>query len=178
MALRSTLTTLAEGLAEQILEAIRTTSLEELLGETGSSKSAAAASRPAASASRPAKARASNGRLPRRSMTEITEVVGRITELLRKSPGGLRAEQIRSNLGMQAKEMPRPIKELLDSGKVRITGQKRATTYILKTGASSNGAAKVKTASSKPSKSAKPAKKKSAKSSKPSKAKTTTTKKS
>ncbi len=52
--------------------------------------------------------------------------------LLRVSPKGLRAEEIRAKLGLQSKELPRPLKEGLDGGRFAKSGQKRATTYTLK----------------------------------------------
>jgi hypothetical protein len=60
--------------------------------------------------------------------------------LLRQTPKGLRAEQIREELGLQAKELPRPLNEALDSGRLAKSGQKRATTYFVK-GAASKAAA-------------------------------------
>jgi hypothetical protein len=77
--------------------------------------------------------------LPRRSANDIAQVVERIVALLRQSSKGLRAEQIRQKLGLQAKELPRPLKEALDSGRLSKSGQKRATTYFLK---GSGGASK------------------------------------
>lgn len=50
--------------------------------------------------------------------------------LVKKHGDGLRAEQIRAELGMQAKELPRVLKEGLASRKLRSKGQKRATTYF------------------------------------------------
>ncbi|WP_394847349.1 hypothetical protein LZC95_07775 [Pendulispora brunnea] len=52
--------------------------------------------------------------------------------LLKAHAAGLRAEQIRAALGLEAKELPRPLKELLRSKKVKTKGQKRATTYFAK----------------------------------------------
>ena len=49
--------------------------------------------------------------------------------LVENRPRGLRAEQIRSELGMQAKEMPRVLGEGLATRRLRKRGQKRATTY-------------------------------------------------
>jgi len=48
---------------------------------------------------------------------------------VRKSKDGLRAEEIRTGLGMQAKEIPRVLKEGLATKKLKSKGQKRATTY-------------------------------------------------
>jgi hypothetical protein len=53
-----------------------------------------------------------------------------VVSLVRSHKEGLRAEQIRSELGMQAKEMPRVLKEGLVKRKLRSKGQKRATTYF------------------------------------------------
>jgi hypothetical protein len=44
----------------------------------------------------------------------------------------MRAEEIRSMLGMQAREMPRILKEGLAKKKLTSKGQKRATTYFAK----------------------------------------------
>jgi hypothetical protein len=49
---------------------------------------------------------------------------------VKKHKEGLRAEQIREELGLQAKELPRVLKEGLSSRKLKSKGQKRATTYF------------------------------------------------
>jgi hypothetical protein len=74
----------------------------------------------------------SAGRLPRRSADEISAALDQIVALVSKNKDGLRAEQIRSELGMQAKELPRVLKEGLNTKKLRSKGQKRATTYFAK----------------------------------------------
>jgi hypothetical protein len=56
----------------------------------------------------------------------IESIVG----LLQKHPEGLRAEQIREALNVEAKELPRPLAEALEQNRVNKTGQKRATTYF------------------------------------------------
>jgi len=53
-----------------------------------------------------------------------------VTSLVKKHKEGLRAEQIREELGLQAKELPRVLKEGLSSRKLKSKGQKRATTYF------------------------------------------------
>lgn len=94
-------------------------------------KVAAAAPAPAAKAPKAAaKAPKSSGRLARRSMADIGNVVSDIVSLLGQHPEGLRSEQIRSALGLQAKELPRPIQDGLDAGSITKVGQKRATTYF------------------------------------------------
>jgi len=69
------------------------------------------------------------GRLRRRSPAEIAKALSAIVELVKKSPKGLRAEQIRAQLKMEAKEMPRVLKEGLGKKVLKSKGQKRSTTY-------------------------------------------------
>jgi hypothetical protein len=86
--------------------------------------------------------------------------VGRIVELLESHADGLRAEQIRDTLGLQAKELPRPIAEALDAKKITKVGEKRATTYFAGSGrrtapVAKTGNAKGKTTKGKPGRPAK-----------------------
>jgi hypothetical protein len=53
-----------------------------------------------------------------------------IVSLLKQHSSGLRAEQIRKQLSMQAKELPRPLAEGLQAKALRKKGQKRATVYF------------------------------------------------
>ncbi|HZU81520.1 MAG TPA: hypothetical protein VE987_01325 [Polyangiaceae bacterium] len=133
--LRQRLNELAASFASTVLGAIRGASLEDLLAE--SSKNGRRTGQRAAGGDGAAMRapRRRPGRLPRRSADDIAKVVERILGLLQQNPKGLRAEQIRDALGLQAKELPRPLKEALDTGRVAKSGQKRATTYTLKSGA-------------------------------------------
>jgi hypothetical protein len=70
------------------------------------------------------------GRLKRRSADDIAATLGNIVALLKAHPSGLRAEQIRKELDMLAKELPRPLAEGLASKALRKKGQKRATVYF------------------------------------------------
>lgn len=137
--LRQTITDLATTFASGVLDAIRGASLEEILSETGR-KGATPSGGRTVSAAGTSRAVRPDGRLSRRSEEDIAEVVGKITSLLGKSPDGLRAEQIRDALGLQAKELPRPLAEALRSKQVTKKGQKRATTYFIKDGAGARGA--------------------------------------
>src|SRR5580658_6193446 len=129
--LRFTLNVLATNLASDIVDVIRSSSLEELLGERGG-RPGRAPGRPPKSMSngvaKPSRTRKS-GRLPRRSTEEIAAALNEIVGLVSKHKDGLRAEEIRVKLGMQAKEMPRLLKEGLATKKLKSRGQKRATTY-------------------------------------------------
>jgi hypothetical protein len=131
--LRDRLNDLASMFASRVLEAIRGSSLEELLlqaSPNGGQSVAKSFARARASGG----ARFGDGRLPRRSAHAIADVVEQIAALLRQHPGGLRAEQIREQLGLEAKELPRPLKEGLDTGRFSKAGQKRSTTYFVKSG--------------------------------------------
>ncbi len=134
--LRSRLSDLASSFADSVVEAIRSSSLEELLNESGGARPRAqAAERMPKAAAKTALAKApksTTGRLPRRSADDIAAELAKIVALVSKHKDGLRAEQIRAELGLQAKELPRVLKEGLASRALRSRGQKRATTYFAK----------------------------------------------
>ncbi|MBV9945571.1 MAG: hypothetical protein JOZ69_01835 [Myxococcales bacterium] len=66
----------------------------------------------------------------RRSPDDIAKALEQVHGLLKRKKDGLRAEQIRDELNMQSKEMPRVLAEGLAKRKLRKKGQKRATTYF------------------------------------------------
>jgi hypothetical protein len=132
--LKSRLDSLASSFATEVVRAIQSASLEELLGEVGGARrapgrpngsaAAAAAPKPRAAGSR------KSGRLPRRSAEDIAKTLDRVVGLVKRHKAGLRAEQIRAELHMQAKEMPRVLKEGISKKVLKSKGQKRATTYF------------------------------------------------
>jgi hypothetical protein len=148
--LNSRIQDLARTFVAQIVDAIRGASLGEFLSSEGrkggdgratrANRSKAVASEGAArkatasdGVASAAKAMRASGRLPRRSEEEVAAVLGQVVELLRKNKDGMRAEEIRAKLGLQAKEMPRILKSGLSAPKVLTSkGQKRATTYFAK----------------------------------------------
>jgi hypothetical protein len=70
------------------------------------------------------------GRLPRRSIDEIMAAVDDVVRLLRKHKMGLRAEDIRVDLSLDKREVPRVLRTAMGAGAIRIlSGQKRSTTY-------------------------------------------------
>ena len=155
--LRQRLSHIASSFASDVLSTIRGASLEDLLSASSPGRGNVDASllRTGAMGARVGRTRR-GGRLRRRSLRDIGQVVETIVELLKQSPGGLRAEQIREQLGLLAKELPRPLKEALSSGKVSKTGQKRATTYFHKEGgAAAGGGARRRKAARNRSKAAK-----------------------
>ncbi len=131
--LRQRLDELANSFTTGVLLAIRGASIEDLLAESGGSRSASRAVALLASGGDTRVAgRRRTGRLPRRSAADIGEVIDRIVALVKTNPKGMRAEAIRQKLDMQAKEMPRPLKEAVEAGRLSKSGQKRATTYFVK----------------------------------------------
>jgi hypothetical protein len=141
--LRNRLSELAASFSAGVLDAVRGASLEELLSESSGGKSrlplrAVAVASPSGATASPSPRRRT-GRLPRRSSDAIAEAVEKIVGLLGANPGGLRAEQIRQKLGLQAKELPRPLKEGLEGGRLKKVGRKRATTYFVGAGPSQAG---------------------------------------
>ena len=153
--LRGKITELAAQFASGVVAAIRGASLGDIREETeraaagggrrtragssGLGEATAAIVRAARAEAAPAdvprgsgrrSGRGRGGRLGRRSSTQIAQVVESIVELLQKNSKGLRAEGIKKKLGLQSKELPRPIAEALASKKITKQGQKRATTYF------------------------------------------------
>jgi len=61
-------------------------------------------------------------------------MIDSIVALLQENPEGLRSEQIREQLGVEAKELPRPLADAMDQNRITKTGQKRATTYFATAG--------------------------------------------
>jgi hypothetical protein len=135
--LQSKLTELAQTFAGSVLAAVRSVSLDELLTGTHRARpethvvNGAKAAVEDTAPKRPVRVRAaaSTGRLPRRSADDIAAALDQVVALVKKHREGLRAEQIRTELRMQAQEMPRVLKEGLSKKKLKAKGQKRATTY-------------------------------------------------
>jgi hypothetical protein len=129
--LKSRLDSLASSFASDVVRAIQSASLEDLLGEVrakkGPGRSPARQSNGAAAAPREGRG---EGRLPRRSAEDIKAALDKVHGLLKGSKTGLRAEQIRKAIRLDVREMPRVLKEGLASKKLSSKGRKRATTYF------------------------------------------------
>jgi hypothetical protein len=140
--LRSTIDALANTFAASVVAAIRGASLQDILAVSptsagdaprrgpgrprGTTAKSAPAARPAAA---PATARRAKGRLARRSAADIAKALGQVVALVKSKKDGLRSEQIRAALHMDAKEMPRVLKEGLTKKVLKSKGQKRSTAY-------------------------------------------------
>ena len=140
--LRNTIESLASQFATSVLAALRSASIDELTDvagrggavRRGPGRPRSESSESAAGPAKRAGGRGRGGRLGRRTQNDISRMVESIVDVLAKSAGGLRSEQIRAALGVEAKELPRPLAEALSSGRVTKTGQKRATTYFAGSG--------------------------------------------
>lgn len=128
--LQSKIQTMASDFANTIMEIVLSSPLEEIVGvKSGKSGSkATAALTPAETSKAPKKGK--KGRLARRSEEDIAKVVASIVGLVNSKPNGLRAEQIKEKLGLEAKELPRPLADALASKQISKSGNKRATTYF------------------------------------------------
>lgn len=155
MTLRASIETLASEFADNILAAIRESSLEELLGVAGHTRGSSTEREAPAKRGRPAGKTGRKGRLPRRTAEDIEEMADKIVAYV-KSNGSVRAEQIRADLEIDKKEWMKPLQLALDSKGLKKTGNKRATEYTVGAAAKSGK---------------RPAKKKPAKKSAPKKAK-------
>jgi hypothetical protein len=127
--LKSRLDSLASSFASEVVRAIQSASLEELLSEVGGKRAAGRPRVAPASAPTPFRSRKA-GRLPRRSEDDIKATLNKVHGLLKSAKSGLRAEQIRTALKLDVREMPRVLKEGLATKKLTSKGQKRATTYF------------------------------------------------
>ena len=126
--LRRSIQALAYAFAAGVLDAIRSSSLEDILGETTAAKRGRGRPPGARGPGRPPGS--SSKRLARRSAKDIASVTESIVALVKKYPKGLRAEQIRAELGIEKRAWARPLEEALGSRKLTKKGAKRATTYF------------------------------------------------
>jgi hypothetical protein len=129
--LHSKLNDIAQNFASAVLDAVRGASLQDIhtVGgrEVSNGRKATRVASPA-----PTKRTRSSGRLRRRSPEDIANALDKVLTALKGRKDGLRAEEIRGKTGMQAKEMPRILKEGLSKKKLTSKGRKRATTYFAK----------------------------------------------
>jgi hypothetical protein len=141
--LKSTIEDLAIEFASSIIGALRAASIDEITNVTGHGAGRGRSGRGGGPENGGAASRRGRAgkRLGRRSVADIGRMVDSIVTLLQDSPDGLRAEQIREALSCQAKELPRPLSDGLAQGRIKKTGQKRATTYF-STEKGGDGAAK------------------------------------
>jgi hypothetical protein len=127
--LQSNIESLAFTFAASVLATLRAASVEELLDITGARSSGGGGS--GVGNGRQARAAVtSGGRLRRRSSGDLGAMVSNIVSALAKHEAGLRSEELRAALGVERKELPRPLKEALATGVITKMGEKRGTVYF------------------------------------------------
>jgi hypothetical protein len=124
--LKATIEALAAEFAANVIAAMKSASLEEIMSHATHARGGSVAPREKQSGKRGA-------RLPRRSPEAIEKVRDQIVQLLAKHPKGLRSEEIQSKLGITSKEIPRPLSEALSARLIAKKGAKRSTTYFKRT---------------------------------------------
>lgn len=106
--------------AEGLLEALRSASLSDIVGSE----------RPELPPRRAPLPRQRRRKFERRTDAEIDELAKEIVDLCKKHPGGVKAEEMRSVLKVENRDLQRPIFLLLKRGTVKKSGQKRSTLYF------------------------------------------------
>jgi hypothetical protein len=137
MSLKTTIQTLAEKFAQNVIAALRGISLADLAELGGPAPGASARTRPAGPPTRRATAPASGpARVPRarkgarRDAASMQKIVDVIVSAVEKHPEGLRSEDLQRELGLRKKDLARPIQIALGQKALRKTGIKRATRYF------------------------------------------------
>jgi hypothetical protein len=158
MSLSQALQALTTAFVNSLIDEVRQTPIGELVGIDADAAPPARTTRqqmqnagfertyapPAKAAAAPKTKSGKAERLKRRTPEQIAEAVTAIVALLKKHPNGMRSEQIRLELGLDVREVPRVIKHALDTKQIKVlSGQKRATTYGV--GGKAGGKAIVKT---------------------------------
>jgi hypothetical protein len=122
----------AAAVASSVLSVIRACTLEELAAVLDG---AGGAPRRAAGTKGHRPRGQKSGKRVRRTMGDIMALVEMIAALVQKREGGATAEQIRTLLGVERKELPRALREGLKTKLLTKRGHKRATTYFAGAGA-------------------------------------------
>jgi hypothetical protein len=69
------------------------------------------------------------GKRIRRSADQLQDIGQMVVRLLQGNKKGLRVEHINKTLGTSTRQLMRPIQKLLAEGRLRKSGERRATTY-------------------------------------------------
>ena len=134
---------LASSFATAVLAALRDASIEDLLSDNAASglpsvpmkrgpgRPRKTAIAPAVTSLKPAAAPPKKGaRLARRSPSDIEHVIGLLVATLGKHKAGLRSEQLQKTLKLSKAEIVGPLAQGLAMGRLKKTGERRATTYF------------------------------------------------
>jgi hypothetical protein len=69
------------------------------------------------------------GKRNRRTLNELDRVGNEVIKLLSSQNRSMRIEEINSELGTSTRQLMRPIQRLLNQGKIKKLGERRATSY-------------------------------------------------
>ncbi len=95
-------------------------------------KAAKPATKPAKTAKpAPAKAKPASDKRNRRSANELVRVGDEVVKLLSTTKRSMRVEEINKQLGTNTRQLMRPIQKLISLGKIKKTGERRATLYFV-----------------------------------------------
>lgn len=173
MSLSQALQALTTAFVNSLIDEVRQTPIGELVGINAEAAPPARTTRqqmqnagfertyapPAKAAAAPKTKLGKAERLKRRTPEQIAEAVTAVAALLKKHPDGLRSEQIRMELGLDVREVPRVLKAGIDARQIKILrGQKRATEYGVGGKASGKTVNKASASKSAPKKKAAPKK--------------------
>ncbi len=124
--LQSTIATLAASFAADLVRALRSMSLDEILAESRASAS------PATRAKRSTKDTKARGRSSGATVESIVSAVTveALVAALKQHKNGLRAEHLRKALGVAKPAMASAVAKALASKKIKKKGQRRTTTYF------------------------------------------------
>jgi hypothetical protein len=117
---------LAHTFTSAILAAIKGATLDELVGETAGARVRSGRPQPKTTTARPSRG---SRRLKRRSTADIANEVAKVVATVKASKSGMRAEEIRAQLKLDKRELPRLLQEALAKKLLKKKGEKRATTY-------------------------------------------------
>jgi hypothetical protein len=124
---------LAENLANNLVAAVQSASLEEILSGGGAPRRGPGRPPKArGGGGQPAPKKTKGGRLARRSPEDIEHVIGLVVAKLGEHKDGLRSEQLQKALKLSKKEIVGPLTLALAKKKVTKKGQRRSTTYFAK----------------------------------------------
>jgi hypothetical protein len=136
MSLNRTIQELSHRFARELLASLHGASLEELISLGGAGHVPRGTGRPA-KAKRATSAERRNApshrtkRVLRRSTTDLDKLVAQIVAVVSKHrKDGIRAEQIRKTLGIERRELPKPLELAFESRKIAKRGRKRGTAYF------------------------------------------------
>jgi len=128
-ALKEVISAATEEFATAIIAAIRGASFDEI-AETSEDAPASSGGGGYRVRGKTASKASGKGKRIRRSQDDIQGVVDKIVAFVKKHKDGVSAEAIREELGVERKELPRPIAEALGQKLISKRGHKRATMYF------------------------------------------------